>query len=208
MQLIWEPLPAYFPLSFCPEQVVVERERRMMLLSTGCLDLPSLNRICISTSRYATAAVTPWMYFNKFTCSWSIFDCPSVLLLTVAVPNLPTTQELLCIYREMHKVESSSSTQRRPKEMFLFYSTQARISLRQKSTPWHDFLYYGRTVTKTQRIISPTEEYNMKKKKKVMWNKATGSTQVLKKGWDIPLTDGTSATEGDLAGKARLAALF
>lgn len=108
--------------------------------------------------------LTPWMYFNKFTCSWSTFDCPSILLLTVAVHNLPTTQELLCIYREMHKVESSSSTQRRPKEMFLFYSTQARISLRQKSTPWHDFLYYGRTVTKTQRIISPTEEYNTKRK--------------------------------------------
>lgn len=45
------------------------------------------------------------------------------------------------------------------------------------------------------------------KKEKVIWNEATGSIQVLKKGWGIPLMDGTSATEGNLSGSAHLAAV-
>lgn len=62
------------------------------------------------------------------------------------------------------------------------YHHQERMSLRQKSIPWHDFLCYGDMVTRTHREtlfwMKLAQQKKHDRKQCVRWNRVTGSMQM------------------------------
>lgn len=92
----------------------------------------------INTSWYTLAAVINTMVvFQQVYLFMKDFG---LHLNFVAHSHSPQPLELLCIHRQMHKVESSSSTQRRPKEMFFFLQYSSQDIFETETTPWHNFL--------------------------------------------------------------------
>lgn len=64
LNYLWVSLSVLPSLNSSPGQAGVEEKRGKNLLFTRCLDLPSLNRICINTSWYTISSVIniAWLY--------------------------------------------------------------------------------------------------------------------------------------------------